>query len=53
MSIEILLLLAGFQISFEIEQYFFRFKNFSGSYSDDSLFIAKGGHEKEIYVPGN
>lgn len=28
-----------------------RFQNFSGSYSDQDLFISKGGSEKEIYVP--
>ena len=28
-----------------------RFQNFSGSYSDQDLFIAKGGSEKEIYAP--
>ena len=28
-----------------------RFQNFTGSYSDQDLFISKGGSEKEIYVP--
>ena len=28
-----------------------RFQNFTGSYSDQNLFISKGGSEKEIYVP--
>jgi len=28
-----------------------RYQNFSGSYSDQDLFIAKGGSEKEIYAP--
>ena len=28
-----------------------RFRNFSGSYSDQDLFISKGGSEKEIFVP--
>ena len=28
-----------------------RFQNFSGSYSDQDLFISKGGSEKEIFVP--
>ena len=28
-----------------------RFQNFSGSCSDQNLFISKGGSEKEIYVP--
>jgi len=28
-----------------------RYQNFSGSYSEQDLFIAKGGSEKEIYAP--
>ena len=28
-----------------------RFQNFSGSYSDQNMFISKGGSEREIYVP--
>lgn len=28
-----------------------RFKNFSGKYSEDNMFISKGGSEKEIYAP--
>jgi hypothetical protein len=30
----------------------FRFNNFSGTYSGEDLFLAKGGSEKEIFVPG-
>jgi hypothetical protein len=28
-----------------------RFKNFTGRYSEDNMFISKGGSEKEIYAP--